>query len=144
MPRDENTKPAQDSMQIRDRATMSVSAGVRNVHPVYLDRALNAEAWDVEGTRYIDFIGGIGVLTVGHRNPVVMERVAAQCELHTTRQPPPASRAATPRAAAGARTLRLRSARKSSSGPRSGCSLNGDSARDAASTVIPRGMQPQR
>ena len=29
----------------------------------------NAEIWDVEGKRYIDFAGGIAVLNTGHRHP---------------------------------------------------------------------------
>ena len=29
----------------------------------------NAELWDVEGRRYIDFAGGIAVLNTGHRHP---------------------------------------------------------------------------
>ncbi|RUW78942.1 MAG: hypothetical protein E5V66_18390 [Mesorhizobium sp.] len=28
--------------------------------PIYVDRARNAELWDVEGRRYIDFVGGMG------------------------------------------------------------------------------------
>ncbi|MCC9621053.1 aspartate aminotransferase family protein [Thalassospira sp. MA62] len=84
MPRDDaNTLPEASQAAIHERQTVSVASGVRNVHPIYLDRALNAEAWDSEGNRYIDFIGGIGVLTVGHRNPVVMDRVAKQCERFT-------------------------------------------------------------
>ncbi|MCC4239761.1 aspartate aminotransferase family protein [Thalassospira povalilytica] len=84
MPRDDANKTAETlGASIRDRQAVSVSSGVRNVHPVYLDRALNAEAWDSDGNRYIDFVGGIGVLTVGHRNPVVMDRVIAQCDRFT-------------------------------------------------------------
>ncbi|HBU99376.1 aspartate aminotransferase family protein [Thalassospira lucentensis] len=83
MPRDDRTTEVNASTMLRDRKTGSVSEGVRNLHPVYLDRALNAEAWDVDGNRYIDFVGGIGVLTVGHRHPVVMDRVAKQCDRFT-------------------------------------------------------------
>ena len=60
MPRDDRTTEVNASTMLRDRKTGSVSSGVRNLHPVYLDRALNAEAWDVDGNRYIDFVGGIG------------------------------------------------------------------------------------
>lgn len=87
MPRDDMTNQTQDA--VMDAATVtarqkhSVSNGIRTLHPIYLDRALNAEAWDIDGNRYIDFIGGIGVLNTGHRNPVVMARVAEQCERFT-------------------------------------------------------------
>ena len=39
---------------------------------VYAERALNAELWDVEGRRYIDFGSGIAVLNTGHRHPRVV------------------------------------------------------------------------
>ncbi|WP_254869408.1 aspartate aminotransferase family protein [Thalassospira lucentensis] len=77
------TNAPQSAATIDTRQKASVSHGVRNVHPVYLDRAQNAEVWDVEGNRYVDFVGGIGVLTVGHRHPVVMDRVTAQCARFT-------------------------------------------------------------
>ena len=36
---------------------------------IYAARAENAELWDVDGKRYIDFAGGIAVLNTGHRHP---------------------------------------------------------------------------
>jgi 4-aminobutyrate aminotransferase/(S)-3-amino-2-methylpropionate transaminase len=48
--------------------------------PVYVDRARNAELWDVEGRRYIDFAGGIAVLNTGHLHPKVQAAVARQLE----------------------------------------------------------------
>lgn len=87
MPRDDMTNQTQDAAMdattVTARQKHSVSNGIRTLHPIYLDRALNAEAWDIDGNRYIDFIGGIGVLNTGHRNPVVMARVAQQCERFT-------------------------------------------------------------
>ncbi len=39
--------------------------------------------WDVEGKRYIDFAGGIGVLNTGHRHAKVMAAVEAQMKRFT-------------------------------------------------------------
>ena len=50
---------------------------------VYADRALNAEIWDVEGRRYVDFGSGIAVLNTGHRHPKVVAAVQAQLERFT-------------------------------------------------------------
>jgi 4-aminobutyrate aminotransferase len=61
----------------------TVARGIKVLHPVYLDKALNSEVWDSEGTRYIDFVGGIGVLNTGHRHPKVMAAVHAQLERFT-------------------------------------------------------------
>ncbi|MBS0394948.1 MAG: 4-aminobutyrate--2-oxoglutarate transaminase [Proteobacteria bacterium] len=54
--------------------------GVASLLPVFTDRASNAEIWDVEGKRYIDFAAGIAVLNTGHLHPAVKAAVAAQLE----------------------------------------------------------------
>ena len=55
----------------------SVSNSISFVHPLSLTHGKNAEVWDVDGKRYIDFVGGIGVLNLGHCHPHI---VAAICE----------------------------------------------------------------
>lgn len=45
---------------------------------IYVDHAKNAEVWDVNGKRYIDFAGGIGVLNTGHLHPKVVAAVTEQ------------------------------------------------------------------
>lgn len=54
-----------------------VSTSISFVHPVNLTHGQNAEVWDADGKRYIDFVGGIGVLNLGHCHPKI---VAAICE----------------------------------------------------------------
>jgi 4-aminobutyrate aminotransferase/(S)-3-amino-2-methylpropionate transaminase len=58
----------------------AVPRGVSNLLPVFTARAENAELWDVEGKRYIDFAAGIAVLNTGHLHPAVKAAVAAQLE----------------------------------------------------------------
>jgi 4-aminobutyrate aminotransferase/(S)-3-amino-2-methylpropionate transaminase len=65
------------------RREAAVPRGVASSHPVFAARAENAELWDVEGKRYIDFAGGIAVLNTGHRHPKVMAAVAKQLESFT-------------------------------------------------------------
>ncbi len=65
------------------RRERAVPRGLASAYPVHAARARNAELWDVEGKRYIDFAGGIGVLNTGHRHPKVMAAVAAQLEHFT-------------------------------------------------------------
>ncbi|MBU4135486.1 MAG: 4-aminobutyrate--2-oxoglutarate transaminase, partial [Alphaproteobacteria bacterium] len=50
---------------------------------IFAARAENAELWDVEGRRYVDFAGGIAVLNTGHRHPRVLEAVRAQLDAYT-------------------------------------------------------------
>ena len=47
---------------------------------VYAERAQNAELWDVEGRRYVDFASGIAVVNTGHLHPDVKAAMAAQLE----------------------------------------------------------------
>jgi 4-aminobutyrate aminotransferase/(S)-3-amino-2-methylpropionate transaminase len=65
------------------RRRAAVSGGVGTATGVFADRAENAEIWDIDGRRYIDFAGGIGVLNVGHRHPRVMAAVEAQLARYT-------------------------------------------------------------
>jgi 4-aminobutyrate aminotransferase/(S)-3-amino-2-methylpropionate transaminase len=51
-----------------------------NIFPIYVDHALNAEVWDVEGKRYIDFGAGIAVLNTGHCHPDIVAAVKAQVD----------------------------------------------------------------
>jgi len=61
----------------RRRAT-AIPRGVGNMLQVYADRASNAEIWDVEGRRYIDFASGIAVLNTGHLHAKVQAAINAQ------------------------------------------------------------------
>ncbi len=61
----------------------AVPRGVSNMHKTFTARAKNAELWDVEGRRYIDFAAGIAVLNTGHLHPAVREAVAKQLDLFT-------------------------------------------------------------
>src|SRR6202023_1809763 len=60
-----------------------VPRGVTTAHPLVADHAKGSELWDSTGRRYIDFVGGIGVMNVGHNHPRVMEAVRAQLERTT-------------------------------------------------------------
>ncbi len=65
------------------RRNAAVARGVGHTHLIFAARAENAEVWDVEGKRYIDFAGGIAVLNTGHRHPQVIAAVQAQLEQYT-------------------------------------------------------------
>lgn len=65
------------------RRNAAVARGVAVASPIFAARAENAELWDVEGRRYIDFAGGIGALNTGHRHPRVMAAVEAQLSRFT-------------------------------------------------------------
>jgi len=64
--------------ELHARRQQAVPRGVSNSLAVYAERAANAELWDVEGRRYIDFASGISVLNTGHVHPKVSAAIAAQ------------------------------------------------------------------
>jgi 4-aminobutyrate aminotransferase / (S)-3-amino-2-methylpropionate transaminase / 5-aminovalerate transaminase len=65
------------------RRQSAVARGVGQAHPIFVERACNAELWDVEGRRYIDFAGGIAVLNTGHCHPQVIAAVKEQLDRYT-------------------------------------------------------------
>ena len=56
----------------------TISRSISIVHPIRLSHGKNAEVWDCDGKRYIDFVGGIGVLNLGHCNPRVVAAIQEQ------------------------------------------------------------------
>jgi len=73
---------------LTDRKNAAISRGVGMTTQIYADRAENAEIWDKEGRRYIDFAAGIAVLNTGHRHPRVIAAVKEQLDhfTHTCHQ----------------------------------------------------------
>src|SRR5438270_9112784 len=49
--------------------------------PVALVRGEGTHVWDADGKRYLDFIGGIATISVGHANPRVREALIEQSKL---------------------------------------------------------------
>jgi 4-aminobutyrate aminotransferase len=74
--------------EIETRRKGAMSRGVGVMTQIYVDRAENAEIWDKEGNRYIDFASGIAVLNTGHRHPRVIAAVKDQIDhfTHTCHQ----------------------------------------------------------
>ncbi|HUX81656.1 MAG TPA: 4-aminobutyrate--2-oxoglutarate transaminase [Halothiobacillus sp.] len=68
---------------LHERRLAATPRGVGVMAGFYVDRALNAEVWDIEGNRYIDFAGGIAVLNTGHRHPALVAAIEAQLKRFT-------------------------------------------------------------
>jgi len=65
---------------LQKRRDAAIARGISNQLPVFVARARNAEIWDVEGRRYVDFASGIAVVNTGHLHPRVQAAVAAQLD----------------------------------------------------------------
>lgn len=53
-----------------------VSQSLGIIHPVVLEKGLNSD----NGKRYIDFVGGIGVLNLGHCHPTITAAAKSQID----------------------------------------------------------------
>lgn len=71
------------SSTLHQRRLNATPRGIAVFNDFFAQRASNAELWDVDGKRYIDFAGGIAVLNTGHRHPRVMDAVGAQMQRFT-------------------------------------------------------------
>lgn len=67
----------------QERKSQAIPNGISVMCDFYVDRAQNAELWDLEGRRYIDFAAGIAVTNTGHRHPRVVSAIAQQLEKFT-------------------------------------------------------------
>jgi len=66
--------------ELQQRKERVFARGFGNMLQIFAERAENAEIWDVEGNRYIDFAAGIAVTGTGHCNPRVTAAVKEQLD----------------------------------------------------------------
>ncbi|MGB7874114.1 MAG: acetyl ornithine aminotransferase family protein [Anaerolineales bacterium] len=62
----------------RDRTVISPS--YPRGYPFVMDHGKGTEVWDVDGNRFLDFMGGIAVVSTGHSNPKVVKAIQEQAE----------------------------------------------------------------
>lgn len=66
-----------------NRRLAATPRGVAVMGDFFIDHAKNAEFWDIEGRRFIDFAGGIAVLNTGHCHPKIQAAISAQLQRFT-------------------------------------------------------------
>jgi 4-aminobutyrate aminotransferase/(S)-3-amino-2-methylpropionate transaminase len=86
--------PGPKSRAILARREAAVAAGLAKATDVVIERAQGALVHDVDGNTFIDLVGGIGMLAVGHSPPDVVAAIADQasrlihpCALVATYEP---------------------------------------------------------
>lgn len=80
-----NAVKSPQSLTLHERRMKAVPKAPYNISQVYVESAQGATVYDVDGNRYIDFAGGIGIQNVGHCHPKVVQAVQAQAakSIHT-------------------------------------------------------------
>lgn len=72
--------PGPKARAIIERREAAIPTGIRCGYPVVMDHAEGAMIEDVDGNRFLDWIGGVGVLNIGHCHPEVVEAVKNQAD----------------------------------------------------------------
>ena len=77
--------PGPRSREILEREHRAVAWPLTVHEPIVAERARGATITDVDGNTFVDFIGGVGVVNVGHNHPRVVAAIVEQAErfLHT-------------------------------------------------------------
>src|SRR3972149_3124076 len=70
--------PKAQAMIERDRKVISPS--YPRGYPFVMDHGKGSEVWDVDGNRFLDFMGGIAVVSTGYSHPKVVKAIQEQAE----------------------------------------------------------------
>src|SRR5579863_9985599 len=70
--------PRAQALIARDRAVTTPS--YPRDYPFVMARGRGAEAWDVDGNRFLDFMSGIGVASTGHAHPEVVQAIKSAAD----------------------------------------------------------------
>ena len=77
------------SEELMERAVKVIPGGVNSpvrafgsvgMGPRFIERAEGPYVWDVDGRRYLDYVGSWGPMILGHNNPAVREAVQEACK----------------------------------------------------------------
>lgn len=75
-----NTVPGPKAAAIMKEREINTPDAIHCSYPVVMDEAQGAIIKDVDGNLFLDWIGGVGVLNVGHSHPEVVAAVKAQAD----------------------------------------------------------------
>lgn len=74
------TLPGPKAKEIIARREAAVPSAIRCGYPVVIEKGEGAMIEDVDGNKFLDWIGGVGVLNIGFSQPEVVEAVKAQAD----------------------------------------------------------------
>lgn len=74
------TVPGPKAAEIIERRKKSTPSAIGCAYPVVIKRGEGAMIEDVDGNKFLDWIGGVGVLNIGFSHPEVVEAVKNQAE----------------------------------------------------------------
>ena len=75
-----DTLPGPKAKALIDRRAQAVPSAIRCVYPVAIARGEGAMIEDLDGNRFLDWIGGVGVLNIGYSQPEIIAAVKEQAD----------------------------------------------------------------
>ncbi len=72
--------PGPNAAAVIARRSAAIPSAIRCAYPVVIARGEGAMIEDVDGNRFLDWIGGVGVLNIGYTHPEVVEAVKEQAD----------------------------------------------------------------
>ena len=72
--------PGPKAQALIERDLAVISPSYPRGYPFVMDHGKGTEVWDVDGKRFLDFMGGIAVVSTGHSHPNVVKAIQEQAE----------------------------------------------------------------
>jgi len=72
--------PGPKAQVVINRRSAAVPSAIKCGYPVVIESAKGAMIEDIDGNCFVDWIGGVGVLNIGHAHPEVVEAVKKQSD----------------------------------------------------------------
>lgn len=72
--------PGPKAQALIERDNIVISPSYPRGYPFAMAHGKGTEVWDVDGNRFLDFMGGIAVVSTGHTNPRVVKAIQEQAE----------------------------------------------------------------
>ena len=74
------TLPGPKAKAIMERREAAVPTAIRCGYPVVIEKGEGAMIEDVDGNKFLDWIGGVGVFNIGFLHPGVIEGVEKKAD----------------------------------------------------------------
>lgn len=74
------TLPGPKAQAVIDRRAEAVPSAIRCAYPLVIEKGEGAMIQDVDGNKFLDWIGGVGVLNAGFSQPEIIEAVKEQAD----------------------------------------------------------------
>ena len=75
-----NTLPGPEAIKVIQKRKEYIPNAIGCMYPVVIDRAEGAIVLDVDGNKFLDFVGGVGVLNIGYSQSEIIDVVKEQAD----------------------------------------------------------------